>query len=164
MAYRRSKIKTTVVLLPKESYLAVIKNSIGAKVWQQRYARVDGKRRDLVEGGRLSCAFFVSTVLKISSYITDIHVTVTGTIKDLQKNNWKKVRSIKPGDILIWETKKDSSGKEHSHIGFALNKTSAVSNSTQHRSPQKHHITYHHQRNIIAIYRLQSTRQKLRKN
>lgn len=131
-----------IKLLRADTYLAVIKNSVGAKIWQNSWARQGGKKFDLVKGGELSCAFFVSSILKLFNLITDVHVTVSGTIGDLEKSGWQKTKKLKPGAVLVWEAKIDKRGESHRHIGFCLDGEIAISNSSKARKIVKHHITY----------------------
>jgi hypothetical protein len=50
--------------LPKESLFALIDASTGSKLFRHAYATVNGKKKDITEGGKLSCAFYVSTLLR----------------------------------------------------------------------------------------------------
>ncbi len=52
-------------LLPKESYLAMIKNSVGTNMFRNLYATSGGEVQDIVREGELSCAYFVSSILYI---------------------------------------------------------------------------------------------------
>ncbi|MFZ6015621.1 MAG: hypothetical protein ACOYUZ_04700 [Patescibacteria group bacterium] len=141
------------------SYLAMIKNSVGSKAYRNFYGAVDGKCRDLVQGGNLSCAFFVSGILNFFDLINDPHLTVAGLIKDLEKSGWKKVRKPKEGDVLIWEPVDfTGDGVKHAHVGFYLGNEKAVSNSWKSGTPIKHHCTFgvkagKPKRRITAMYR-----------
>jgi len=47
----------------KKTYLSVIQNSVGIKIFQHLYIKDKKKKTvDVVQGGRLSCAFFVSNI------------------------------------------------------------------------------------------------------
>lgn len=131
-----------IKLLSDDTYLAIIKNSVGAKTWQNSWARQGEKRIDLVKGGDLSCAFFVSSILKLFNLITNIHVTVGGAIVDLEKSGWRKTKSFKPGDIIVWGPKLGRDGQEHRHLGFCLGGDRAVSNSSKAKKIALHHVTY----------------------
>ena len=126
----------------KKSYPQTIKNSVGAKVWRNFYAFVDGEKRDILKNGEFSCASFVSSVLLMFGLIKERHATVRGTLKDMIKNGWREVKKIKPGAVLIWQERKASDKQKHPHIGFFIGEQKAVSNSHKHKSPQMHHITY----------------------
>ncbi len=138
--------------LLSDSYLVIIKNSVDSKIWRRGYVLVNGKRTEIYRNGQLSCAFFVSSILRLFDLIDEVHATVAGTIKDLKKNRWQKVRKPSLGDILIWQEIEDRDGLKHAHIGFYIGGKQAISNSSRARSPQKHHWTYNNKRNITAIY------------
>ncbi len=142
-----------VTPLRYESYLAVIKNSVETKMFRNFYAKVNGKKRDIVREGELSCALFVSSLLTMFGLIQRIHGTVDGTVFDLEKSGWKKVPSPKPGDVLVWEARLQ--GKEiHKHIGFSIGRDQAVSNSSKKGVPVQHHWLFGRiHRKVIAIYR-----------
>jgi hypothetical protein len=143
--------KTKIVPLNFDTYLAVIENSVGSKMFQNLFASVDGVKKDIIKKGDLSCAFFVSAVLTIFGFIKAIHSTVAGTEKDLLVSGWKKVSKPKPGDVLIWEERKIKD-ETHKHIGFFIGKNWAISNDSKKRIINKHHWTYHGQRKVVAVY------------
>ncbi len=136
-----------IKLNTKKSYLTMIKNASKTKIFANYFAKINSKEKDILENGRLSCAFFVSSILKIFNLIENIHLTVKGTIKDLEKSGWQKTKKPKIGDILVWEEKQG-----HYHIGFYLGREQAVSNSSKKGFPEKHHFTYSNQRKIIEIF------------
>ena len=145
-------MKLVVKPLLFDTYLAVIKNSPGANLFRNSYAKVNGMKRDILKNGELSCAFFTSSVLVIFKLIKEIHSTVEGTIRDLEASGWKKIKKPKIGSVLIWE---ESVG--HKHSGFYIGGGKAVSNSLQKRTPIVHHWTFGIKkgkpvRKIIAIY------------
>lgn len=155
------KKKEKIKLLLKESYLAVIKNSSGSKIFRNFYAKVKEKKKDILNNGELSCSFFVSSILVIFKLIKEIHFTVSGSIRDLEKSGWRKIevdsqikKRIKPGNIILWEEKKIDQ-EVHKHIGFYLGRKKAISNAYwlyKKREPIIHHFTYHGKRKIVAIY------------
>ncbi len=147
---KKSKQNLKVKLLKRETYLAMIKNSAGSRLWRNNYALVNGRREDIVHNGNTSCAFFVSSVLKIFSLIKDIHLTVKGLEKDLNASGWKEVpisSTIPQGSILIWDKQKG-----HYHSGFYIGNKKAISIWTYHSFPIIHHWTYRGSRKIIRAY------------
>ena len=142
----------TIVPLLEKSYLAVIRNSIGSNQFKNFYALVDNQEQDILRNGELSCAFFVSTILKSFSLINETHTTVTGLIKDLVKSGWQKVSEPTPGCILVWNPVTYPDGETHSHIGFYIGDIQAVSNSTSTNTPTVHHSTFDNSRTITAVY------------
>lgn len=133
-----SKIK----LLSTDTYLAVIKNSVGSKIWQNYYAKAGKDKIDIMRAGDLSCAFYVSSILTMFGLIEKIHGTVSGTIFDLEKTGWQKTKNLEAGNIIVWEKKIGKDGEAHRHIGFCLDEKTAISNSSKTRKIAKHHITY----------------------
>ncbi len=132
----------------RKSYLAMIKNSQGNKMFANYFVFKNKKNIDILKSGRLSCAFFVSSILRIFNLVSSVHLTVLGLLKDLEKNNWQEEKNLKIGDILLWE-KKDN----HFHIGFYLGDKKAISNSSEKKTIVMHHYTFEGKRKIIKILR-----------
>lgn len=155
----RSK-KLSVKILLKDTYLALIENACGSGIWANNYALVNGKREDIVHDGSISCAFFVSSILKIFDFIKAIHTTVKGTEKDLKESNWRRISvssKMPKGSVIIWEKKslvdkQIKKRKKYSHIGFYLGDKKAVSIWTYNKYPTIHHWTYNGTRKIIKAY------------
>ena len=125
-------------LLIRESYLKLIKNSVGSKVWRNLYAQVgEEKKKDILGNGKLACSFFVSSVLLIFGLIKESHATVKGTLKDMADSGWQEIKELKIGSVLLWEEKRG-----HRHLGFLVAQNQAISNSSKRRSPQLHHFTF----------------------
>lgn len=142
----------------KETYLAMIENSIDSSMFKTFYAQVNGKKSDIMRNGNLSCALYVSAVLKLFDLIKKVHGTVKGTVHDMEKHGWKKVKLPQKGDVIVWEAMQDEQRETHTHIGFALGNAKAISNSSKSRVPKKHHFTFgtlrgQSRRNITATYR-----------
>ena len=142
-------------ILLYDSYLKMIRNSVGTKMFRNLYLREGKKKIDATEDGELSCAFFVSNLLLIWGLISEGHATIRSTIRDMQKNGWKKIseKEIRPGDIILWEDKKFRKGNHHSHIGFYVGKEETISHSDGVKAISAHHWTYNDKRKITAIYR-----------
>jgi hypothetical protein len=115
-----------------DSYLAIIKSSVGSKMFRAFFAEVGGKKTEVTQKGNLSCAFFVSFILKYFDLIAHGHMTITGLIRDMEESGWKRIEKPKPGCVLIWEAVHDGGNKfytsGHRHIGFYIGKDKAVSN------------------------------------
>jgi hypothetical protein len=140
-----------ITSLLKDSYLAAIKNSVRSKLFRNFYAKIDGKKKDLLRNGELSCAFFVSSILKIFDLISKTHLRVKNVVEDLKKSGWKKIRKPKIGSVIVWERKKFGK-KIHRHIGFYIKKNIAISNSYKKKTPIFHHFTFNKKRKIEAIF------------
>lgn len=153
---------SNIVKLQKETYLKMIKNSIGSKLFNSIIVKFKdtGKIKDVFENGQLSCASFVSSVLFLNNYIGSPHATVESTRKDLLKSGWNKIQSNNPklGDVVVWEKVDFGNGQANQHIGFVLNKNQAVSTNWKKRKVVGHHITFGGVKNkpkraIVGVYR-----------
>ncbi len=147
--------KQKVIPILFDTYIAIIKNSVGSKMFRNSYAKINGKKSDILKNGELSCAFFVSSVLAFFPLFKLIkyppHATVDGTIRDLKQSDWKSAKSEsasggkkpKIGSIIVW-------GKNHSshkHIGFYIGNNKAISTSSKNGHPVIHHWTFGIKRN-----------------
>lgn len=135
-----SQEKDTVSINVFETYMATIKKSTGAKIFQNLYASINGKNKDIAENGSLSCARYASAILVMTGLIKGLHATVEGTVKDIENSGWKKIQKPRKGAVLVWEPGPQSNW--HPHIGFYIGKDKAISNSTKKRVPARHHWTY----------------------
>lgn len=142
-------------ILVYDSYLKMIRNSVGTKMFRNLYLKKGNRKIDVTENGELSCAFFVSNVLLIWGLISEGHATIKSVIKDMLKSGWIKIslKKIKPGDVIVWEEKKFEKGRQHRHIGFYVSNKKAVSHSDGVKSISAHHWTYNNRRNIAEVYR-----------
>jgi hypothetical protein len=127
--------------LKKKTYLTVIENSIGSNTYRNSYALVDGEEKDILKNGRLSCAFYVSSILLMFGLIKEIHSTVSGTQRDLEISGWQKVDSFEQGDVIFWEEVEGEDGR-HGHVGFFWDEHSAISNDSNVGSPAEHNLNF----------------------
>jgi len=125
-----------------DTYIGVIRNSVKSRMFRNLYAEVGVKKTDVTENGRLSCAFFVSSLLVIFGLIKSAHATVSGTVRDLEKSGWMKISKPKAGSVLVWKAKKNKKGDIHKHIGFYIGKDKAISNNSRFGYPSVHHWTF----------------------
>lgn len=126
----------------RKSYLAMIQNAPGTKMFQHLWFTVGSTSKDIVTSGELSCGYFVSTVLHRFQLIEEPHATVAGTVTDMRQRGWKKIRVVRPGAVVRWAAVPYPDRKAHEHIGFAVSATQAISNSTSKKVPHLHHLTY----------------------
>lgn len=136
----------------KATYLRMIENSVGSKQYRTLYAVVDGVLKDITGDGRLSCAYFVSSVLHAFGLADSVHATITGTLEDMERNGWYQLYCCgrKPGQILVWREEEG-----HKHIGFYLGRPTGrtcVSTSPREHVVVYHDITYDDQRWLHEIY------------
>src|SRR3989339_857663 len=128
MKTKNPKIK----LLFRDSYLRVIQNSVGSRMFRNFLGLIDGREADLLKNGELSCAYFVCCILRLFDLINKVHLTVNGTIVDMKKFGWYGIKSLRKGCIVLWENQVVG-GEQHSHIGFYIGHGKAVSNSSTKR-------------------------------
>ncbi len=131
-----------VVPILYDTYIAVIKNSPGSNLFRNSYAKIGRNRKDILENGKRSCAFFASSILCIFNLIKEVHATVDGTLKDLRNSGWGEIKRVKIGSILVWEAMDFGNGDAHKHIGFYVGKNKAISNFYKARQPIIHHWTF----------------------
>ncbi len=130
-----------VELILFDSYIQAIENSVNSKLFRNLFAQINGKKKDILENGDLSCAYFASSILYIFKLISDIHATVKGTGLDLHKSGWVEIKKPKKGAVLIWKAEKFNH-ESHKHIGFYISKNKAISNNYKKRWPTLHHWTF----------------------
>lgn len=121
-----------------DTYVTVVKNSLGSNMFRSVYAEVNDIKVDITKNGDLSCAFYASSILLMFKLIKEIHTTVDGTIKDLENSGWFEIETPKPGCVLVWMEKEFESGELHKHIGFYIGENKAISNSSKNGSPTEH--------------------------
>lgn len=124
-----------------KNYLAVVRASAGSNMFRKLYYKVGTRDIEVLGDGNLSCAVFVSSVLKIFSLIPEIHTTVKETEHDLRRAGWREVGTPATGSVIIWKAKRFKNGP-HKHIGFCLGDGRAISNNSKKRSPQIHAWDY----------------------
>lgn len=126
------------------SYLAAVRDSVGSRLFRRLYATDEhGSRVDILQNGKLSCAYFVAFILYHFQLISTPHATVTSTIRDLEEYGWKPVAEPVEGDVLVWEPSDiHAEGEMHEHIGFYVGEERAISNSSAKGEIVEHDWTY----------------------
>jgi hypothetical protein len=135
---RKPKLK----ILIYQNYLQIIKASQGSQMFRHLYVLENNKKKDVLKNGELSCAYYVSSILKIFDLISQPHATVKSTIKDMLKSGWRPTKKLKPGNVLIWQEKKYANSQFHQHLGFYLGQNKAMSHRHEKKMPIVHHFTY----------------------
>ena len=144
---RGQKIKP----LLKESYLAMIKNSVGTKMFRNFYIKIGNRKEDDTREGELSCAYFVSGILAIFGLIKKIKVNVDELVEEMKKCGWKQIKSPRKGSVVVWEAKKFDD-EVHKHIGFFIGNGKAISNNFKKKTPIIHHWTFERSRKVEGIF------------
>lgn len=130
-----------LIICDFDNYLSTIILSPKTKMFQKLIVKQGNKKLDILNNGELSCALFVSSILKMFNLVKSRHATVDGLQRDLEKFGWHCVKKPLPGAIIFWEGKFSKQGN-HKHVGFYISKDRAISNSTAKGFPVKHHWTY----------------------
>ena len=120
-----------------KNLLAVAGASASSRMFQRLYFKKGGKTVDILRNGDLSCAFFVSSILKMFSLIKNIHATVNGTLTDMKASGWKAISKPKAGAVIVWKPQ-EIDGEIHRHIGIYLGNGKAISNNSKKRAPTVH--------------------------
>jgi hypothetical protein len=145
--------KSQIKFIPFDTYLAMIKNSVGGMMFRNVYAKIGNKKIDITENGNLSCAVFVSSILYLCKFINDVHANIDSTVKDLKKSGWKEIKKPKLGCVLVW-AEKDFGNSKHKHIGFFIGGKKAVSNNSQYGYPTEHNWKEYDGRKVELILSL----------
>ncbi len=142
-------------VLRKKNYLSMIENTVGTTMFQNLWVQDNEKILDATKGGTLSCAVFVSSILKLFDLLSEQKATVDNLIKVMLENGWTeiKVNDIQAGDVLVWNKKKDQNGEQHGHIGFYIGNQKAISNSTKLKKIVRHGFDYGGRRKIVKVLR-----------
>ena len=150
---------SNVTLLHKETYLSMIRNAAGTKMFRNLWANdSEAGLVDLTENGSKSCAVFVSSVLYLFGLISSKRATVESLERNLVASGWTDT-SMSPGvgDVIVWEPIHQN-GHVNAHVGFCLNTKQAVSSNWKTGHIGIHHITYGTKKNgypvrlIEAVY------------
>jgi len=123
--------------LVRKNFLASVEGSIGSLMFRYLYVRdEEGREIEVLEDGRLSCAYVVSSLLTLHNLIDRPHSTVTTTLEKMVEHGWQEVTMSQPGAVVYWP---EYNGNQH--IGIAISSEECVSNSSDERAPVKHGMT-----------------------
>ena len=125
-----------------DSYMAVIRNSVDAHLFRNLYFTIDGAKVDVLNDGDLSCAVFVTALLKLFNLCPDVDTTVDGAVSMLVASGWMDISEPRTGCIFVWESHPGDDGKNHKHVGFCTGPDTAVSNNYLKRTPDEHGYDY----------------------
>ncbi|MBU4422040.1 hypothetical protein KKB41_03745 [Patescibacteria group bacterium] len=160
-AERRREMATEDTLLYKleifSSYIKAIKNSVGSKIFKNLFYIIKGRSIDALQNGNLSCAYFVSTILRHFDLIKEWRTSVDGLVEEMEECGWEKILKPRKGAVIVWEKMYfRHSGEWHGHIGFYIGGGWAISTSSFRRAPTAHpwqaYSGSQKKRKIIAIY------------
>lgn len=137
-----------------KTYMARIEWFLGSPAFKKTYLRDPDNGNEVVEvtnDGAVSCAVFVSSVLKLFDLVTATHINVNRTVEDMLNSGWQIINKLTPGAVVVWETKMQVSGP-HKHIGFCVDEKTAISIDGENtKVPFQHSIDYNGTRAIEKI-------------
>lgn len=136
----------------KDTYLAMIRNSVRSNLFRNYYLSINGKTIDDTRDGDLSCALFVSSILTLLKLTEETRLFVDEVVVDLKASGWKETMRPEEGSVLVWEARKGDRDEVHKHIGFYIGDDRAVSNRPDTRQPTEHHWTFDGTRKVTAIF------------
>lgn len=124
-----------LIKLVRRNLILSLRASVGTTIFQNFYVRrkSDSKELDTMEGGELSCAFYVSSMLAIYGLIDRAHSVVETTVARMQEAGWRETKVPRPGAVAVWPAYQG-----HEHIGFVLDVDEYISNSLTKRTPHLH--------------------------
>jgi hypothetical protein len=135
-----------LIKLKKETYLKMIKNSPGTKIFNSLIVKniETGQIIDILEGGIYSGAFFVSGILYFIGLLRQPHSTVTTLTERMIEEGFTRVgeEDYKPGDILIYDEEIFEDKTKSDQAGFYVGEEKAVSTSYKEKMVVEHHYTF----------------------
>jgi hypothetical protein len=135
------------------SYIRTIKNSIGSRIFRNLYYRIGDRDRDVLEGGNLSCAYFVGTILRHFGLIGEWRTSVDGLVEEMKKSGWQEVGEPVIGSVVVWEARVFRRGGEpHKHIGFYIGRGRVVSMSSKKGFPIAHGIRDGRRKIMVTLW------------
>lgn len=151
MSLKKLPVRVSPLILP--TYLALVEASVGSQLFRAFYASVNGKKTEVTRDGKISCAFFVSSVLKLFNLIQEVQITNNRLLRDMQRSGWVAIPRPRKGCIVIWKEKdadptrmKKDTGvyqPKVKHCGFFIGSGMCVSNGgDEGQAPWKHPLTY----------------------
>jgi hypothetical protein len=140
-------------------YWGHVRGSVRSTQYRHLWADVDGKRVDLVRGGDIACAYYVSSLLYRFDLVVAPHATVVSLIRDMvEQSGWVRrapdYENRLLGAVVEWEPQLDQhTGETHGHVGFCTGPYTAISHcSAPKRYPDEHDTIGHPYRALAAVY------------
>lgn len=153
-----------------KTYIQTIKNALGSNMFRSFFIGGKDGSRDILNDWSVSCAYFVSNILKqfnltsvwranVGKVIDDLHLKWRQEIAVLETRNLPD--NIPVGSVLVWEASYGQTyDKMHQHIGFYVWDGQAISNNSIYftgnveagQVPVQHHYTYQWQRKLTHVF------------
>lgn len=125
----------SLVKLPLKNFLATVEGAVGSYMFRHLYVRNtdSGEELDVLQEGKLSCAYVVSSLLALHNLIDRPHATVATTLNKMAEYGWKETDRPQSGCVAYWPEYEGNA-----HIGIAIDSKIYVSNSSDERTPITH--------------------------
>lgn len=137
--------------------MVLLLNSLGTNQYRAYYLEQDGEAVDVTQDGELSCAFFVSAILRMATLpdepplIESVCLNNEALIEQLVVAGWEEVdlntSPPKPGMVVIYDWQDG-----HRHSGVVCAPDEVISNSSELRQPDKHHLTFNGSHGILRVF------------
>lgn len=139
----------TLLPLTRKTFLTIARAAEGSLLFQHVYVldQKDGQEWDVLDGGTLSCAFFVSCLLAMINLIDKPHTTVETTVNKMIDQGWASIETPKPGAVVCWPEYQGDA-----HIGIFLGEGQCISNAVKEKKPALHGLTLSDGREPNAFY------------
>lgn len=144
--------KPVVKIEIKKTYLALIRNSIGVKFFQECYALVDGELQEILDKGDKSCAFYATSILTLCGFLPNIELTVHRMHTAMEENGWYEVHALHPGNVIFWHEKVYAPNTPRKHVGFYIGNNLAISNDGDIGVPLEHNYAEYKGRGIQSVW------------
>jgi hypothetical protein len=137
-----SSQKPTVVPLFFDNYMSVIEKSAGTNMFRDWYCTVNGEKQNVTKNGDLSCALYVSSLLRMFGLVNETQITVHRAIAEMERCGWRAITEPKRGAVVVWDERETETGIQRKHIGFCLGNGNAISNRDEQGSPMIDKLDY----------------------
>lgn len=122
--------------LTKKNFLTSTMGVVGSQLFRHLYVQDESKQEiDVIEDGRLACAYVVSSLLTLYGFLDKPHATVATTLKKMSEYGWQETDRPQPGAVVYWPEVEG-----HAHIGIMIDNETCISNSSTTRTPVQHSL------------------------
>ncbi len=131
--------------LRRRTLVYIANNSVGSKMWSKSFIfDSEGRVHDLYEDGNLSCAYHISTTLKMCElWKNEAVANVDSVVAKLPQNGWTEIEEPRVGAIVVYGKNQLHRAWATRHIGIIVGEDEVVSNgSNSSHIIEKHPLNY----------------------
>ena len=131
--------------LRRRTLIYIAKNSVGSKMWSKSFILdSEGNVHDLYEDGNLSCAYHISTTLKMCElWKNEAIANVDSLVNKLPENGWTQIDEPRPGALIVYGKNQLHRAWATKHVGILVGSDEVVSNgSNESHIIESHPINY----------------------